>query len=138
MNKKIKKTFLSIFLLLLVSSVSAFEDKGFIESGLDTLEGKEASYGITFDRTITHIGFNFYQAFTRLWMAEQLSGRHTLTIRETPTARHGSIIWIEEGSKPLHRLNIGLRNNGVTEKVAESLQVTLKALSNSTLNTNSF
>lgn len=129
---------LPVFLLQLTSSVAAFEDQGLIESGLDTLDGKETSYGITFDRTVTHIGFNFYQTFTRLWMAEQLSGRHTLTIRETPTARHGSIIWIEEGSKPLHRLNIGLRNNHVAEKAAESLQVTLQALNSSTHSPNSF
>lgn len=116
----------------------AFEDSGLIETDPTNTDALDNLNGILFDRTITQVGLDFYQAFNRLWLAEAGSHNRTLTIRETPTARQGSIIWVEEGSTLLYRLTISLRDRKVTEKAEETLQAIHKAADGYNFNISQF
>lgn len=131
-----KQALITLYALLLSQGAIALEeDSGLIESATATLEETENLHGIIFDRTITQTGFSFYQEFNRQWLEDASSSNHTLTVRETPTARQGSLIWIEEGSTLLHRLSIGLHNKNIAEKADASLQTVRQRLNSNRFNT---
>jgi hypothetical protein len=122
---KLKKNILPYFTLLLFSSSILAFDTGFIENiekRSVATEESEMIQGVVFDRTITQTGFVFYQAFIQLWRAETNLHRHSITLRETPTARQGSIIWIEEGNVLLYKFVISLRNQKIQKKAENSLK----------------
>ena len=122
---KLKKNILPYFILLLFSSSILAFDTGVIENiekKSVATEESEMIQGVVFDRTITQTGFVFYQAFIQLWRSETNLHRHSITLRETPTARQGSIIWIEEGNILLYKLVISLRNQKIQKKAENSLK----------------
>lgn len=51
--------------------------------------------GVITSRTITVLGWDFYQYFTAKWEAIHGNERLSLSIYERPTARWGSEIWID-------------------------------------------
>jgi curli production assembly/transport component CsgE len=53
--------------------------------------------GVITNRTITVLGWDFYQYFTAIWQAKYNKERFSLSIHERPTARWGSEIWIQYG-----------------------------------------
>lgn len=53
--------------------------------------------GVITNRTITVLGWDFYQYFTAIWRAKYDKDRFSLSIHERPTARWGSEIWIQYG-----------------------------------------
>lgn len=123
-----KRKFLFLLILLASGQLLAFEDNGLIENPDENLESAESLQGMVFDRTITQTGFSFHQLFAQQWLANALSRSHSLTIRETPTARSGSIIWIEEGTTLLYKLSIGLRNKAMDEKAEETFKIVASKL----------
>lgn len=56
-----------------------------------------ADTGIVTDQVITVAGQDFYQYFLNAWRDKEGSDRYTLAVRERPSARWGSEIWIEYG-----------------------------------------
>ncbi len=122
--KKIK--FISFLSFLLFSSQAYSFDTGSIENIVKNNDEKikevELIQGIVFDRTITQTGLVFYQEFMKLWRAEINLHQYSITLRETPTARQGSIIWIEQGSSLLHKVVISLRNQQIQKKAESSLK----------------
>ena len=61
-------------------------DQGQIDS--DPLQG------LVINRTITVLGWDFYQSFSEIWQALYPDSKNTITITERPTAQFGSEIWI--------------------------------------------
>ncbi|HEY9460161.1 MAG TPA: curli production assembly/transport protein CsgE [Paralcaligenes sp.] len=51
--------------------------------------------GVITSRTITVLGWDFYEYFTAKWQAIHGNERLSLSIYERPTARWGSEIWID-------------------------------------------
>lgn len=51
--------------------------------------------GITTDDTVTLVGQDFYDAFSKAWIQMPLSERYIVSIHERPSARYGSLIWVE-------------------------------------------
>lgn len=120
-----KKNIFYYFSILLFSYQAQAFDTGFIESDMKNsliIEESEMIQGVIFDRTITQIGFVFYQKFIQKWRAETALHSHSITLRETPTARQGSTIWIEEGNRLLCKIIIGLRNQELNKKAEYSLK----------------
>lgn len=64
--------------------------------------GVEAS-GIIVDRTATNFGAQFVRSFAETW--HQMEGTEAIdvTIVERPSARHGSLVWVEHNGRPLVR-----------------------------------
>jgi len=50
--------------------------------------------GLVINRTITVLGWDFYQSFSEIWRALHPDSQDTLTVIERPTAQFGSEIWI--------------------------------------------
>jgi curli production assembly/transport component CsgE len=50
--------------------------------------------GLVINRTITVLGWDFYQSFSEIWRALYPDSQDTMTVIERPTAQFGSEIWI--------------------------------------------
>lgn len=56
-------------------------------------------WGIVTDQAITVAGHEFCQYFIAAWLDKPNSGRYTIAIRERPSARWGTRVWIEYGAR---------------------------------------
>lgn len=60
--------------------------------------------GIITDQTITSLGHAFYTGFTQAWQEPAGEGEAVnLTIRERPSARWGSLVWVEYREETVFR-----------------------------------
>ena len=65
-------------------------------------EGADEINGFIIDQTISHIGHQFYRYFSdRLRDTSQLD--FNLVVRERPSARWGSLIWVEFEQRTVYR-----------------------------------
>lgn len=51
--------------------------------------------GLVADSTVSFIGQEFYRAFMMTWRELGMTERYSLSIHERPSARWGSLVWIE-------------------------------------------
>ena len=56
---------------------------------------EESIHGIVTNQVITLVGQDFYNAFVSTWRDTPLSDRYNISIYERPSARWGSLIWVE-------------------------------------------
>ena len=84
---------------LAVEGAWAFDD-GSLENGppLETPNHAEQIEGIVLDHTMTQIGREFYQAFSTTWRSLGDVTSINLALYERPSARWGSLIWVEHKS----------------------------------------
>jgi len=81
-------------------------DAGILEeSMLDerALQGLEQASGFIVDRTITQFGGEFMRVFSQTWRALPGTQEFDITIIERPTARYGSLVWVEHNNRPIAR-----------------------------------
>ena len=70
--------------------------------GLPAMASEEDIQGFLVDNTISRIGHEFYRHFSqRLLDTSKLD--FNLVIRERPSARWGSLVWVEYERRPLFR-----------------------------------
>jgi curli production assembly/transport component CsgE len=55
--------------------------------------------GLVADSTVTFIGQDFYRAFMSSWREMAMTERYSLSVFERPSARWGSMVWIEFGHR---------------------------------------
>ncbi len=55
--------------------------------------------GVVINRTVTVLGWDFYQNFAAIWRAKYADSRYTVSVHERPTAQFGSEIWVEYKEK---------------------------------------
>ncbi len=75
---------------------STLSQKSAAHADVDNQEPLSDSLGgiVTTD-TVTLAGQDFFSAFSRAWSANPLSDRYIVSVHERPSARYGSLIWIE-------------------------------------------
>jgi curli production assembly/transport component CsgE len=81
-------------------------DAGILEeSRLDerALQSLEQASGFIVDRTITQFGGEFMRVFSQSWRALPGTQEFDITIIERPTARYGSLVWVEYNNRPIAR-----------------------------------
>lgn len=66
--------------------------------------GPDPYAGVVSDSTITFIGREFYREFVASWRDQAQADQFSLAIHERPSARWGSLVWVEHSSKPLFRV----------------------------------
>lgn len=76
-------------------------DRGALEER--RLEGLEQASGFIVDRTITQFGAEFARVFSQAWRTQPGTEQFDVTIVERPTARYGSLVWIEHNHRPIAR-----------------------------------
>lgn len=62
--------------------------------------------GMVLGQTVTVAGQDFYQGFVTLWRDKALGEHYSLLIRERPSARTGSVVWIEHRGRRLLQLTL--------------------------------
>jgi len=55
--------------------------------------------GVVTDGTVTIFGQEFYRAFTTAWREQPRIDRYSLAVFERPSARWGSLVWVEYASR---------------------------------------
>jgi curli production assembly/transport component CsgE len=63
-------------------------------------------WGIVTNQAITVAGHEFCQYFIAAWLDKPDSGRYPIAIRERPSARWGSQVWIEFGSRRVVQMQL--------------------------------
>ncbi len=119
---------MAVFLFSIDAPVLALDDS-VIEKTNGTSDSpdqllQDIDGGIVVDHTITMIAHEFYQHFMRFWRDQPASATHNLTIYERPTARWGSIVWIEHDNKVIFRANL-FSARSKTESVAEMAAIAI-------------
>lgn len=107
--------------IFLGGSMSVFAlDEGVIENNAQGQQDllQDIDGGIVVDHTITMIAHEFYQHFVKFWRDQPAFSTHNLTIYERPTARWGSIVWIEHKNIIIFRANL-FSARSKTEAIAE-------------------
>jgi curli production assembly/transport component CsgE len=110
-------------------------------SNTNTLRGKpdvnnqtpvaEEIGGIVTDDAVTLVGQDFYSAFAQAWIQMPMSERYIVSIHERPSARYGSLVWVEyeqrrvfEAFLPIARANVRPIAEGAA---ASALQTVMQA-----------
>lgn len=76
-------------------------DRGALEER--RLQSLEQGTGFFVDRTITHFGAEFARLFSQAWREQPGTEEFDVTVFERPTARHGSLVWVEHNHRPIAR-----------------------------------
>jgi curli production assembly/transport component CsgE len=73
----------------------------------------DALGGVVTTDTVTLAGQDFYSWFAQAWTAIPLSDRYIVSVHERPSARYGSLVWVEFGQRrvfqaflPIARANV--------------------------------
>lgn len=69
-------------------------------------DAEELNEGMVLGQTVSVAGQDFYQRFVTLWRDKAISERYLLIVRERPSARTGSIVWIESSGRRLLQLSL--------------------------------
>lgn len=59
--------------------------------------------GVVVDSTVTFVGQEFYRSFVARWREESGVERFSVTVLERPSARWGSLVWIEYAHREVFR-----------------------------------
>lgn len=59
--------------------------------------------GLLVDHTITRMGHDFYRDFSAYWMLNFSGADYNLSLHERPSARWGSLVWVEYRSQQVYR-----------------------------------
>jgi curli production assembly/transport component CsgE len=67
------------------------------------LKGLEQASGFIVDRTVTHFGGEFVRLFSHAWRSMPGTEEFDVSIFERPTARQGSLVWVEHNHRAIAR-----------------------------------
>lgn len=62
---------------------------------------QEIYAGVVSNQTISFTGHEFYRAFVATWRERDRTERYNLAVLERPSARWGSLIWVEYRNRPV-------------------------------------
>lgn len=68
-----------------------------------TYKPRDPYVGVVTDATVTRIGHDFYNAFSAHWRDQANAEQFSLTVHERPSARWGSLVWVEYANNQLFR-----------------------------------
>ena len=87
-------------------------------------QSRDPYVGVVADGTVTFIGQEFYRAFMTVWREQPLAERYSLAIIERPSARLGSMLWIEYANRRIYStiLSPG-RRDAVRQSGAEAAHI---------------
>lgn len=75
-------------------------------TGTHELSLQERYDGVVVNQTITVAGQDFYRHFVTAWRDSDMHDRYALAIRERPSARWGSQVWIEYAQRRIYQANL--------------------------------
>jgi len=126
---------LAFFTVAMVGAAVADEDimdsGAFVDTGPRPLE---AGAGFIVDRTITQFGGEFFRHFSRAWREQGGTEGVNLTVVERPSARSGSIVFVEHNNRPEARAILYAGRSATIKPLAEqTAQYMAKRVADQTL-----
>jgi len=85
-------------------------------------------HGFVLNRTITVVGFDFYQYFSAEWRARERNEQYTITIIERPTAIRGSEIWVEYQNRRIYRTFLSATRSRVRDISERAVSIVYDAV----------
>lgn len=65
---------------------------------------QEIYAGVVTNQTVTFTGQGFYREFVKHWSDKERAERYSIAIHERPSARWGSLIWIEYANRKIFQV----------------------------------
>ena len=65
---------------------------------------QEVYAGVVTNQTVTFTGQGFYREFVKHWSDKERADRYSIAILERPSARWGSLIWIEYANRKIFQV----------------------------------
>jgi curli production assembly/transport component CsgE len=84
--------------------------------------------GVVIDQTITRAGKDFYQQFSMSWHDQPLSERYTISVKEQPSARFGSQIYIVFGSRRIFQGQMSPNRSQIKMLSDAAVEIAYKAV----------
>ena len=98
-------------------------EEGAIDAGtLDERElaSIEQASGLIVDRTATNFGAEFVRYFSQAWREQPGTETLEVTIVERPSARFGSLVWIEHNNQPIARAFLYAGRSSAIQPIANA------------------
>lgn len=108
---------LAVTLLALPAAASEDIDTGALDER--SLNGLEQG-GLVVDRTITHFGAEFVRRFSAHWRQLPEVAAASVTIVERPSARWGSVVFVEVDRRPVARVFLYAGRSATIAPLAEA------------------
>ena len=106
---------IAVFMLAYSGVPQAQEESGTIADQAPL----EEVIGLILDRSITNVGHDFYRYFSDYWRLTYTDNEDVLIVYERPSARWGSLIWVEYRSRQLAKMFVSPSNK--TKELAEQV-----------------
>jgi curli production assembly/transport component CsgE len=84
------------------------------------LKGLEQASGFIVDRTVTHFGAEFMRLFAQAWRTLPGTEEFDVSVFERPTARQGSLVWVEHNHRPIARAYLYAGRASAIQPIAEA------------------
>lgn len=88
----------------------------------------ESFSGIVADQVTTIIGQNFYGYFVAAWRDRPLVSRYNISIHERPSARWGSLVWIEYAHRRLFETFLSPARSDIRQAGEQAAEITYRSL----------
>jgi len=78
--------------------------------------------GVVINQTVTFTGQGFYREFVKHWSDKERADRYSIAIHERPSARWGSLIWIEYANRKIFQIFVSPGRSdmkSISERAAE-------------------
>jgi curli production assembly/transport component CsgE len=89
---------------------------------------RELDGGVITNQTLTVAGQDFYQYFVAAWRERELSERFAVSVRERPSARWGSQVWIEYAQRRIFQAQLPSGRSGIKVLSEQAVDVAYQQL----------
>ncbi|GAB5095687.1 curli production assembly/transport protein CsgE [Caballeronia sp. GAFFF2] len=83
----------------------------------------DALGGVVTTDTVTLAGQDFYNWFAQAWGAIPLSERYIVSVHERPSARYGSLVWVEFGQRRVFQAFLPIARSNVKPVAENAAQI---------------
>jgi len=122
-----KRMGILMLLLILPAAQAGAKAAAASKENLDTGRiSEEPLRGVVINRTITVMGWDFYQYFTAAWRAKHMNEEFSITVYERPTARWGSEIWVDYDQKRVYHIFLAPARSAIKDISAQAVDIVYK------------
>ena|SRR5690606_34495006 len=84
--------------------------------------------GVVLNKTLTIIGYDFYQYFSKSWRTRDNTDHYSLVVVERPNAMRGSEVWVEFRNKRVFTTRISPRRSAIRARSERAVELVYQAV----------
>jgi curli production assembly/transport component CsgE len=84
--------------------------------------------GVVLNKTLTIIGYDFYQYFAKAWRTRENTDHYSLVVVERPNAMRGSEVWIEHRNRRIFTTRVSPRRSAVRDVSERAVELVYQAV----------